>query len=73
MREHLSQLQPTNDNGHRGLEVAVAERSDFPGAWGVEAVDTIGDGSIYQSLFLGPRAKERAYAYACLVYGVGLP
>ena len=73
MRERLSQPGPTNDNGQRGLEVAVAERSDFPGAWGVEAVDTMADGDVYQTLFLGPKAKERAYAYACLVYGSGLP
>ncbi len=59
-----------NDNEPRGLEVEVAERTDAPGNWTVEAVDTGSEGEIYQAIFCGPRAKERAYAYALLEYGV---
>jgi len=59
-----------NDNQPRGLEVEVAERKDLPGMWTVEAIDTGSEGEIYQALFTGPRAKERAYEYAALIYSV---
>lgn len=48
--------------------VAVEERTNQPGAWTVEAIGN--DGEIYQAIFLGPEAEERAYEYARLRYGV---
>jgi hypothetical protein len=62
-----------NDNAPRGLEVDVAERQDQPGVWTVEAVDTGSEGEIYQALFIGPNARQRAYDYARFAYGVGVP
>jgi hypothetical protein len=56
--------------GHdAGLEVAVVERNDEPGVWTVEAIDTAGDGDIYQAFFRGPEARERAQEYARFKYG----
>jgi hypothetical protein len=66
-------IAQANDNDPRGLEVEVAERHDRPGMWTVEAVDTGSEGEIYQALFAGPKAEERAYEYARLKYGVGSP
>lgn len=66
-------IAQANDNDPRGLEVEVAERFDLPGTWTVEAVDTGSEGEIYQALFTGPEAEERAYEYARFKYGVGLP
>jgi hypothetical protein len=63
-------LAKANDNEPRGLEVEVAERADAPGNWTVEAVDTGSEGEVYQALFSGPKAKDRAYAYAMREYGV---
>ena len=51
------------------FDVAVEERRDEPGVWTVEATDNVGDGKIYQALFCGPEAKERAYEYARSFYG----
>jgi hypothetical protein len=48
-------------------EVEVAERKDSPGAWTVEAIDM--DGGIEQAIFAGPKARERAEAYAAFQYG----
>lgn len=48
--------------------VGIAERRDEPGAWNVEAIDN--DGGIQQAIFAGPKARERAEAYAKLIYGV---
>ena len=58
-----------NDNEPRGLEVEVVEVSYEPGTWTVEAVSTGKEGEIYQALFTGPNAKERAEAYAAWMYG----
>jgi hypothetical protein len=66
-------ISQANDNDPRGVEVEIAERSDLPGMWTVEAVDTGSEGEIYQALFTGPKAKERAYEYALLKYGIGKP
>ena len=52
-----------------GLAVAVEERKDQPGVWTVEAIDSSGDGDIYQTLFIGPEARERAREYAQFKYG----
>lgn len=58
-----------NDNDPRGIEVEVAEREDAPGNWTVEAVDTASEGEVYQAIFIGPKAEERARAYASWMYG----
>lgn len=63
-------LKKANDNEPRGLEVEVQERRDSPGVWTVEAIDTGSEGEVYQALFAGPKAKERAYDYARWMYGV---
>jgi hypothetical protein len=52
-----------------GLAIAVEERKDQPGVWTVEAIDSSGDGDIYQALFFGPEARERAREYAQFKYG----
>ena len=57
------------DAPHTGLDVSVEERKDQPGVWTVEAIDMAGDGDIYQALFLGPEARERATEYARFKYG----
>lgn len=66
-------IAQANDNDPRGFEVEVAERTDMLGMWTVEAVDTGSEGEVYQALFTGPKAEERAYEYARLKYGVGVP
>jgi hypothetical protein len=48
------------------ISVAVEEWKNQPNAWTVEAIGE--DGEIYQAIFLGPEAKERAYEYARLRY-----
>lgn len=53
------------DDSH-GLSVEVVERKDAPGAWTVEATDE--DGSIFQAIFAGPEARERAEEYARFKY-----
>lgn len=58
-----------NDNEPRGLEVEVAERTDAPGNWTVEAVDTGCEGEVYQAIFIGPNARERAVSYAQREFG----
>lgn len=58
-----------NDNEPRGLEVEVAERTDAPGNWTVEAVDTGSEGEVYQAIFVGPKAQERALSYAQREFG----
>jgi hypothetical protein len=60
----------TNDNEPLGLEVEIAEREGQPGVWTVEAVNVGSEGEVYQALFVGPEAKERACAYACWAYGI---
>jgi hypothetical protein len=57
------------DDHHVKLEVSVVERNDQPGVWTVEAIDIAGDGDIYQTLFVGPEARERASEYAQFKYG----
>jgi hypothetical protein len=52
-----------------GLDVSVVERKDQPGVWTVEAIDIAGDGDIYQALFIGRDARERASEYAQFKYG----
>jgi hypothetical protein len=48
------------------ISVAVEEWSEQPNTWTVEAIGQ--DGEVYQAIFLGPEAKERAYEYARLRY-----
>ena len=64
-----SNLARKDDKDHAGLEVSVIERKGEPGVWTVEAIDVIGDGSIYQAIFAGPQAQERATEYARMKYG----
>lgn len=49
-------------------DVTVAERTDSPGEWGVEAVE-YEDGTVEMALFSGPGAEKRARAYAAWQYG----
>jgi hypothetical protein len=65
--------QPANDDYPRGLEIAVAECVDDPGAWTVEAIDTGSEGEIYQAIFAGPNAEQRARDYAVWIYGTPSP
>lgn len=65
----MKTLAEANDNDPRGLEVEVAEREDAPGNWTVEAIDAGSEGEVYQAIFIGPRARERALAYARDEYG----
>lgn len=58
-----------NDNEPRGLEIAIVECDDDPGAWTVEAIDTGSEGEIYQAIFAGPNAEQRAIDYARWMYG----
>lgn len=55
---------------HAGLNVSVEERTDEPGVWTVEAIDFGSDGCIFQALFVGPKARDRAEEYAELKYGL---
>jgi hypothetical protein len=48
--------------------VEVFEREGSPGVWSVEAIGP--DGEIYQAMFIGPEARERAVEYAAFKYGV---
>jgi len=48
------------------VTVAVEEWESQVGAWTVEAVSD--DGEIYQAIFIGPEAEERAYEYARFKY-----
>lgn len=48
--------------------VEVFERKGSPGVWSVEAIGS--DGEIYQALFMGPGARERAVEYADFKYGL---
>jgi hypothetical protein len=56
---------PHNDNAR---QVEVAERSDAKGAWIVEAIGH--DGELYQAIFAGPNAADRAKEYAAFKYGL---
>ena len=49
------------------MDFEVAERTDSPGVWTVEAIGP--DGEIHQALFAGPYAKSRASEYADFKYG----
>lgn len=51
------------------LQVAVEQRTREPGVWTVEAIDIEGDGDIFQALFAGPEAEQRAHEYARFKYG----
>jgi len=48
-------------------QVEVAERLNAKGAWTVEAIGS--DGEIYQAIFAGPDAADRAKEYAVFKYG----
>lgn len=48
------------------LEVNVARRRGSDGAWNVEAIDS--EGSIKQTIFVGPYAEIRARRYAVSEY-----
>ena len=68
----MHKKRPANENAPLSLEVEVAERTDAPGNWTVEAVDLGSEGEVYQAIFVGPKAKERAYSYAEREYGFGV-
>lgn len=55
------------------LSVAVAKDEMTLGGWVVEAVDDASEGEIYQALFAGPLAEERARAYAFVTFGHPMP
>ena len=48
--------------------VEIAERKDAPDAWTVEAIDS--DGGIEQTIFAGPKSRERAEAYKRVQYPI---
>ena len=48
-------------------DVEIVEPDGIPGAWTVEAIDD--RGGIEQTIFLGPKARERAQDYALYRYG----
>lgn len=50
------------------MEIEVVERRWPPGAWSVEAIETTGDGAVYQAIFVGPDAEARAREYAAFKY-----
>lgn len=52
------------------VEVEIVQRRDTPGSWSVEAIDTDGDGAIYQAIFVGPGSEIRAKEYAAFKYSV---
>lgn len=47
----------------------VHECRIFAGEWLVEFIDMDGDGDCYMTRFSGPKAEERARAYAALQNG----
>jgi hypothetical protein len=53
------------------ISIEVFERKGSPGTWSVEAIGS--DGDIYQALFIGPDARERAIEYAKFKYGLNSP
>lgn len=53
------------------LEVEIGERRDTPGAWTVEAIETGGDGAVFQAIFIGPEAEQRAREYAAFKFPEG--
>ena len=46
------------------MKYEVVEHKKFPGEWAVEAINYVGDGEVYDALFSGPKAEERAREYA---------
>lgn len=52
----------------RDLTAEITRRDTAPNSWGVEAIDTMGDGAIELTIFSGPQAKLRAIEYAALRY-----
>ncbi len=62
--------RPVNDNDPPGIEVEVVPLKHDPHRWLVEAIDYGSDGEIYRAIFSGPMAKERAFDYARLTYGL---
>lgn len=63
--------RPVNDNAPAPPEVQITEREDAPGVWTVEAIDWASEGEIYQAIFAGPDAEQRARDYARFAYGLG--
>jgi len=59
-----------NDNAPLAIEVTVVEVEWAPGHWLVEAIDYGSEGEVYRATFDGSKAKERAYSYARLMYGI---
>lgn len=64
MLQRVAEIKPTDIT----VDVEVVERRDMPGAWTVEATETDGDGAVYQAIFIGPEAKQRAEEYATIKY-----
>ncbi len=52
------------------MDVEIVERKDSPGSWSVEAIETDQGCDVFQAIFVGPQAKERAEEYAAFKYGV---
>jgi hypothetical protein len=68
MQNNAARKMDHSESSVDGYSVEIAERKDAVGAWTVEAIDD--DGSIEQAIFAGPKARERADAYARFQYGV---
>jgi hypothetical protein len=66
----MSKAKPINDNEPPGLEVEVVPLRHDPDRWLVEAIDYGSEGEICRAIFSGPKAKERAFDYARLTYGL---
>lgn len=64
MRKH--EALKREDDAQREIFVEVAEVQQASGIWTVEAID--GSGTIYQAIFVGPEARERAIEYASFKY-----
>ena len=59
-------IRVTKQEDNVSETVSVEGWANNPGDWTVEAIGE--DGEIYQAIFIGPKAKERAYEYARLRY-----
>lgn len=50
------------------MDIEIFERRDSAGVWTVEAIGS--DGEVYQALFAGPQAEQRAREYANFKYDI---
>ncbi|WP_041544826.1 MULTISPECIES: hypothetical protein [Chelativorans] len=58
-------MQMNLQNAERhSVDIEVVERHDAPGIWSVEIINYDDEGSVYVTMFFGPRSQERAEEYA---------